>query len=402
MKKITCLLALLLAFAMIFSFAGCGKNPTESSANESSISESSVSEASEVESNEPFFVFVATSDLHVDYGVQKFDPPIRPSTLDAFEDIKALNVNVMALLGDLTSNTTGKGITAKTYDAVITTITENAKAAVSSGRVLFVDGNHDFVAGGTKFNSGNYIKYMTETCGEFVDSIYQQNIDEYVDEGDEGTIEHVLGFHYVIDGVDIIGINTPYEGGDKHSDYYYYPESLEWLDQTLAKIGADKTVIVLGHYPLSDSNNIYNASKGTSNTYNTDDLMHSTLAKYPNAIYLYGHDHGGPKYKKSSDERMTFYDSEGEVYEENVFSSKTETEEVCDAAPGFITAFVGSMAYYDGALGKDDYHCVQSLLISFYKDRIEFQIINHKEPATGGIQDLPKVTVMRDLSQYVK
>ncbi|MBR5721972.1 MAG: metallophosphoesterase, partial [Clostridia bacterium] len=387
MKKITCLLALLLAFAMIFSFAGCGKNPTESSANESSISESSVSEASEVESNEPFFVFVATSDLHVDYGVQKFDPPIRPSTLDAFEDIKALNVNVMALLGDLTSNTTGKGITAKTYDAVITTITENAKAAVSSGRVLFVDGNHDFVAGGTKFNSGNYIKYMTETCGEFVDSIYQQNIDEYVDEGDEGTIEHVLGFHYVIDGVDIIGINTPYEGGDKHSDYYYYPESMEWLDRMLEKIGADKTVIVLGHYPLRDSNNMYSPVKGASDTYDTDRRMHSILAKYPNSIYLYGHDHGGPKIKNNVTERMTFYDSDGKV---------------CGEVSGFITAFAGSVAYFDGALEKDDYYCIQSLLVSFYRDRIEFKMLNHKEPAIGGVKDVATFNVMRDLSQYVK
>ena len=340
------------------------------------LSVNKVEKISKIEMDKPFFVFSAVADLHIDYGVQNFDPPIRPGTLKTFEDIKALNVNVMAILGDVVSNNTGHGCTAESFGNVRRTVVESAKAAVSSGRVLYVDGNHDFGPGGTAFNSGNYNDVMKESCGEFVDSIYQQK-----------ETEHVLGYHYIIDGVDIIGINTPYEGGDKHSDYYYYPESMEWLDRMLGKTGADKTVIVLGHYPLRDSNNMYSPVKGASDTYDTDRRMHSILAKYPNSIYLYGHDHGGPKIKNDVTERMTFYDSDGKV---------------CSKVSGFITVFAGSVAYFDGALEKDDYYCIQSLLISFYRDRIEFKMLNHKEPAIGGVKDVATFTVMRDLSQYVK
>jgi predicted phosphodiesterase len=324
----------------------------------------------------PLYTIVATSDLHTDYGLQNSFPYIRQGMIETAKQIKAEeNANVLLLGGDLTShNATSYTWTKERYDRAIAKIYETSRSATVSGRTLYATGNHDFAAGSANFNSGDYTAVMQTNIGSF-----QHKFDQ------EGSLHpHVLGYHYIIDGVNFVIINTAYINGDNHSNYVYEQSLIDWLDSMLEGIGAEKTVFVMGHYPLRDSRNISSPNKGVSTTNNCNDNLKNVLLKYKNVIYLYGHDHGGYIPKHDTYERMTLYSNSGKV---SSFRNIAPT--------GFISAFMGSMAYYNGVLSASQPDVVQALVIYLCADRITFEMKNYGI-SDGGSKKLASYTILRD------
>lgn len=58
------------------------------------------------------------------------------------------------------------------YDAVMGTLRDELSGATESGRTLYITGNHDFVAGGSEYNSGDYSEIMKEDIGGLDESEY--------------------------------------------------------------------------------------------------------------------------------------------------------------------------------------------------------------------------------------
>ena len=148
----------------------------------------------------PLFTIAALSDPHTDYGIQVNNPYIRPGYIDAMENIRdEEKADVLLIGGDLTSrNDTDYAWSKTNYDHAISQIYSYSKSATASGRVLYATGNHDFVAGGATFNSGDYTEDMIKNVGHFKASLYQK----------DSPFPHVLGYSYGIDGVDFVVLNT--------------------------------------------------------------------------------------------------------------------------------------------------------------------------------------------------
>lgn len=105
--------------------------------------------------------------------------------------------------------------------------------------------------------------------------------------------ERYLGaFHYVVNGVDFIGINIHPDTAFNSHEGYYSDETLIWVKEKLNEIDPDgkKCVFVVGHlsaiYHLNDGEWLETMINGDK------DLFYSIFGGHQNTFYLYGHLHG--------------------------------------------------------------------------------------------------------------
>ena len=124
-------------------------------------------------------------------------------------------------------------------------------------------------------------------------------------------------YHYQIKGFDFVMLNCGLYFFKNAWDYTYSLGSVQWVADKLAELYAsdpNKTVFFLLHVPFSDSNSISAANKGMKSGESTR-LLKATLAKYPNLVMIYGHDHGTDSafIRKRTSQRVTRYDVGGMV-----------------------------------------------------------------------------------------
>ncbi len=326
--------------------------------------------------DKPLITVGTISDPHADYNLQNKDPYIRQSFITAMDTLKAEGIDLLLVGGDMTSDNQDNGGDYRwepdVYARTLEQYRKYASAASTTGMTLWACGNHDSEVGTLKstLSSDDYNSYqgfidmMLATCGDPVDFYTQGEDPDY--NSSSLREDYWLGAHYNIKGFDFIVINPPYA-----SSLFYSEGVLSWLDETLEKIGADKTVFITGHYPLTDNRGISTPSYGLNGSAYTNFV--NVMNKYDNAIYLYGHNHGGAESVYiSSDtfERITHYDANGKVINDRSVNPTS-----------FITAFMGSASYYKYSLNPDwlgaaDPYIVQAMTISVYADRIEFKMIN--------------------------
>ena len=312
----------------------------------------------------PVLTIMCISDLHNQQNILK-NGSIRGTITDTCK--KALSeekrVDVVLIGGDVTSNTK---VPKDKVDAVLSNIVKTISPLTDN--ILWVAGNHDFNAGENDgYESAQYYDYyMKDNIGAL------SNDDRYFEEWNGN--KNLLAYHYEINGFDFVGISTKHEtmDGDLESYNYTYTEgAIEWVDKKLSQLGNDKTVFVFGHFPFRDSNSLSKPEKGMLE--DCDKKFKEVLAKYPNVIYLYGHDHGTDSayIRKDTAQRVTEYMSDGNV----------KGKHTAAATPSFISAFMGSMRYYsnsiDGNVGPSNSKVVQSLLIYVYRDKIVLQMKNY-------------------------
>ncbi len=341
------------------------------------------------EAGDSLFSVAAFADPHVDYGIQSWQTPIRQSTIDAAEYIRDLlgPVDVALVAGDMVSNNGKNTWTKALFDKVQITMFSTLAKATKEGNVLFVAGNHDNEAGinaDDSWYSGDWGDIMTAQNGEFTAEY------RFDDRGKgKSKFNELLCYRYTLNGMEFIGINTPYRA--ERSNGYIYVDQIEWVRKQLKEIGREKTVLLLCHYPLGYLGTAPGDSRGE-----VEEKLKSLLQVYPNAIWVYGHHHG-------SDAEYAWYNTyelvrpagNVEKLPNNAFRSSS-----------YITAHAGSMGYYNTRfqwhLSELEPGINQFLRMDFYTDHITFRYYNTGAgSADDDVRFLSSFTVMRDLSSQL-
>ena len=328
-------------------------------------------------SEEELLTFVCLSDVHIDYGLNEWETPMRQSVIRTTEAIEKEGADLILFGGDLTStNDASHKWTPEVYEKPVELFRSLTSAATKTGWVLYADGNHESQTGYGRFDSGDFSKIMQEDIGPFAHSLYEDN-------------GHLLCYHYVLKGFDFIGINTPWRVST--SPYEYLPEQTDWLRETMTEIGKGKTVFLFMHYPLPDANGISRPAYGM--TEESAAAMKAVLCDFPDAVLFYGHDHGGDAQfiDACTEQRVTAYSQAGEP-------GLTIRPE------GYVSCFMGSMGYYNNrfnnyqGLGADEPAVVQALTVHVFSDHITFEMKNYGEQS-GSSYELQPFCVLRSSLQ---
>ncbi len=165
--------------------------------------------------------------------------------------------------------------------------------SVSTGKVLYVSGNNDMILGdiGTEenepYNTTDFYDLMDGAFGELPEH------ERLVLVSEKKPRERYWGaFHYVVNGIDFIGINIDPDTAFNSHEGYYNDETLIWVKDKLNEIDPNGTqpVFVVGHL----SAGYYFTGGNLSETMINGDraLFYDVFRGHRNAFYLYGHVHG--------------------------------------------------------------------------------------------------------------
>ncbi len=165
--------------------------------------------------------------------------------------------------------------------------------SVKDRKVLYVAGNNDMILGdiGTEenepYNTTDFYDLMDRAFG-----VLPEN-EKIILKSDEKPGELYWGaFHYVVNGIDFIGINIDPNTAFNSHEGYYSNETLLWVRDKLNEIDPDgrKCVFVVGHLSAIY---YYNNGSLTETMINGDRaLFYSIFKGHQNTFYLYGHVHG--------------------------------------------------------------------------------------------------------------
>ena len=338
--------------------------------------------AVKADDEKPLFTMACLSDLHNQGTIlTDDDADIRGSitlTIDAMKQDEE-KVDAIVISGDITSNV-------ETTEYKLYTILDKTQDKVTelTTNTFWTTGNHDYNAGGTSYNSAEYYYNYVEPYVGYVDT----EDDLYI-ENRQGT-DYVCGYHYEMNGVDIICLLDPkdlLEGGLQYDNNTYTDGTLDWLEDTLDRVHDEyRPVFVIAHFPFSDSNNISDPAKGL--LADTAARMKEIFTRYDNLYYIYGHDHGGDKAYCYNDtyERVTEYDEFGQVMNPVNEADKADSY----GEKRFTSMFMGSMRFYNNNydtssnyIGERTPKVIQAMLIYVYEDRIEFTMKNYGEVTPG-------------------
>ena len=277
----------------------------------------------ELPEEKPLLTLACISDIHTERGLitDINNIGIRGSFSQTLTRIKnEEKIDVLLLGGDCTSDATIPQANWEKVRKLIADYSRKAFRDESNTPVLYVTGNHDYEVANwydlpKSYNAGDYYTYpMKEDIGELTadESFYED-----ADNADLGKMTLLAAYHYVIHGFDFVILNCGKHQFRDAGYYEYSVESVQWVADKLAEIYAadpEKTVFFALHIPFADSNSIRSASKGIVSSAG-EKLLKSTLAKYPNLIMLYGHDHGEDKAytRVKTSQRVTHYDNKGAV-----------------------------------------------------------------------------------------
>lgn len=284
----------------------------------------SYAQTTENNEDKPVMTIGCLSDLHNELGLISGELSTVRLRGTFGNTIKRMHeeedVDLICLGGDYTSDVT---VSKENWERVKQLMRETSRSAFRDGRtqrpVIYVTGNHDYeVANFDKipkgFNAGYYQDIMEEDIGPLTAH------NAYYEEADNDSLgkQKLLGaYHYQIKGFDFVMLNCGLYFFKNAWDYTYSLGSVQWVANKLAELYAsdpNKTVFFLLHVPFSDSNSLSAANKGMTNGESTR-LLKATLAKYPNLVMIYGHDHGTDSafIRKRTSQRVTRYDVGGMV-----------------------------------------------------------------------------------------
>lgn len=312
MKKLTTLL-LVLSFIIFAPFGG--------------LTLKAQTESGESVDEKPLLTIGCLSDLHnqqelISCAIDSIR--VRGTVLNTMAKMKAdEDLDIIIMGGDYTSDCT---IDKAHWERIRELMRQATRGGFKDTRtlrpVLYATGNHDYEVANLNglpkpYNSAEYYPVMEEDVYPLSDD---DKFYETCDNGTLGKTSVLAAFHYVVDGFDFVVLNCgKYQWADAW-DYQYSQESVNWAIMKLQEIYADnpdKTVFFLLHIPFGDSKGISAYSKGIEckDPRSTGWQLKQELAKHPNLIMLYGHDHhtdyAYSRYRTS--QRITRYDNAGNI-----------------------------------------------------------------------------------------
>lgn len=164
---------------------------------------------------------------------------------------------------------------------------------VKDGKVLYVAGNNDMILGdiGTEenepYNTTDFYDLMDRAFGALPEN------EKIILKSKEKPGELYWGaFHYIVNGIDFIGINIDPDTAFNSHEGYYNDETLVWVKNKLNEIDPEgrKCVFVVGHLSAIY---YYNNGKLVETMINGDrSLFYDIFKGHQNVFYLYGHVHG--------------------------------------------------------------------------------------------------------------
>lgn len=278
---------------------------------------------------QPLLTIGCLTDFHIEGQFLNYANPgqtdgvrLRQTTVRAIEGMKQEGVDMMLLGGDYTSLTTVDKANWSTAQQLLVDTIRSVFGDRQYRPAVYVTGNHEYQApgdtgnkwykgstGSTKgWNSGDYYSWpMKQDIGGLAqDECFYETA---------GGMSLLAAFHYNILGVDVVALNTASCFFSNASSYSYTMNSARWCVEKIDALYADdpdRTVFFVIHIPFNDSNSL-SSGKGIKGESGVPDYLKKGLAKHPNLIMLYGHDHGGNNamIQAKTSQRVTRYDADG-------------------------------------------------------------------------------------------
>ena len=286
-------------------------------------------------------------------------------------------------------------------------------SSVKDGKVLYVAGNNDMILGdiGTEenepYNTTDFYDEMDEAFGDLPDS------EKITLTSKEKPGERYLGaFHYVVNGVDFIGINIAPDTAFNTHEGSYSDETLIWVKNKMNEIDPDgkKLIFVVGHLSA-----IYYYTDGAlkETLINGDkELFYDIFKGHKNSFYIYGHVHG---------EKCCFkeYTSGAILHlDDNNMPLDSNLESMDSAGKEYACSFVhmGGLRPFDRSLYEEDGltgyggdselkyfiptgtpKLAQYMVFEVYEDRVVFYMRN-----TGSLEGYSREDVLKEYTVYLR
>lgn len=285
--------------------------------------------------------------------------------------------------------------------------------SVKDGKVLYVAGNNDMILGdiGTDenepYNTTDFYDLMDNAFG-----VLPEN-EKIALTSKEKPSEHYLGaFHYVVNGIDFIGINIDPDTAFNSHEGSYSDETMLWVKNKLNEIDPDgtKPVFVVGHlsaiYYYNDGALVETLKNGNRS------LFYDIFKGHKNAFYLYGHVHGERAcYKDFSSGAILHINDRELPLDKNLEETDSDGKEYeyTFVHMGGLRPFGIQFFEEDGISGYGGEEEVkhfpstatpklaQYLVFEMYEDRVVFHIRN-----TGSLENYTQKDKLKEYTVYYK
>ena len=286
-------------------------------------------------------------------------------------------------------------------------------SSTKDGKVLYVTGNNDMILGdiataeNEPYNTTDFYSEMDAAFGALPE-------DEcLVLHAKEKPRERYLGaFHYVVNGIDFVGINIHPDTAFNSHEGYYSDETMLWVKRKLAELDPDgkKPLFIVGHLSALY---YYNDGKLKETLINGNRaLFYEIFEGHENAFYLYGHVHGERAcYRDFSSGAVLHIGKNGMPLDANLSDTDSRGKDYCFSLVhmGGLRPFGAEYFEEDGICGyggeKEIAHypttatptLAQYLVFEIYPDRAVFRIRN-----TGSLEHYKQTDKLKEYTVFFK
>ena len=285
--------------------------------------------------------------------------------------------------------------------------------SVKDGKVLYVTGNNDMILGdiGTEENE----PYNTTDFYDLMDGAFGvlPAHERMILTSEQKPGERYWGaFHYVVNGIDFIGINIDPNTAFNSHEGYYNDETMHWVKDKLNEIDplGTKLIFVVGH--LSAKYYFHGGNLSETMINGNCALFYDMFRGHQNAFYLYGHVHGESScYKAFSSGAILHLDEQAMPLDKNLSESDSRGKEYAFSLVhmGGLRPFGRQYFEQDGMSGyggesEVKHHpgtatptLAQFLVFEVYSDRVVFHIRN-----TGTHEDYHRNDKLKEYTVYLR
>ncbi len=338
------------------------------------------------------------TDIHNQQSMLDYPTTLRKSLIRAKElAIEEFGLSDIAIVGgdnisDYPHWNKSCALPKKNFLDIKKKIHECVSESVKDNKVLYVAGNNDMILGdiGTEenqpYNTTDFYDLMDNSFGELPLS------ERFTLTSAQKPKERYRGaFHYVVNGIDFIGINIDPNTAFNSHEGYYSSETLVWVKNKLDEIDPDgrKCVFVVGHLSAIY---YYNDGELRETMINGDSsLFYDIFKGHQNSFYLYGHVHGERScYRECSSGAVLHIDGNNMPLGDNLNESDSRGKKYAYSFVhmGGLRPFGGQYFENDGIEGyggEGDLKyfpgtatpkLAQFLVFEVYSDRVVFHIRN--------------------------